>query len=175
MLWRFFETFLMKCLQECIKCYTFAPQKQKGRLAQLVQSVCLTSRGSGVRIPQRPQEKSKVERLCSFFLYPSGVVLCCVCQYPMLCLPTPYAVFANALCCVCQRSTFNSLKNNDCYELMATVTTYSSPSSRLISCNSLRIDCRRPIISEVSLAALRFLFSTAFAAAIFMPRTLSKL
>ncbi len=26
----------------------------RGRLAQLVQSVCLTSRGSGVRIPQRP-------------------------------------------------------------------------------------------------------------------------
>ena len=30
-----------------------------GRLAQLVQSTCLTSRGSGVRIPQRPQLKSK--------------------------------------------------------------------------------------------------------------------
>ena len=30
-----------------------------GRLAQLVQSTCLTSRGSGVRIPQRPQPKSK--------------------------------------------------------------------------------------------------------------------
>ena len=28
-----------------------------GRLAQLVQSVCLTSRGSGVRIPQRPQNE----------------------------------------------------------------------------------------------------------------------
>ena len=28
-----------------------------GRLAQLVQSTCLTSRGSGVRIPQRPQLK----------------------------------------------------------------------------------------------------------------------
>ena len=28
-----------------------------GSLAQLVQSVCLTSRGSGVRIPQLPQEK----------------------------------------------------------------------------------------------------------------------
>ena len=28
---------------------------KQGRLAQLVQSVCLTSRGSGVRIPQRPQ------------------------------------------------------------------------------------------------------------------------
>ena len=29
-------------------------RKRIGRLAQLVQSVCLTSRGSGVRIPQRP-------------------------------------------------------------------------------------------------------------------------
>ena len=29
-------------------------QPFQGRLAQLVQSVCLTSRGSGVRIPQRP-------------------------------------------------------------------------------------------------------------------------
>ena len=29
-------------------------RKSLGRLAQLVQSVCLTSRGSGVRIPQRP-------------------------------------------------------------------------------------------------------------------------
>ena len=28
--------------------------ENEGRLAQLVQSVCLTSRGSGVRIPQRP-------------------------------------------------------------------------------------------------------------------------
>ena len=32
-------------------------QIEKGRLAQLVQSVCLTSRGSGVRIPQRPPIK----------------------------------------------------------------------------------------------------------------------
>ena len=30
----------------------------EGRLAQLVQSVCLTSRGSGVRIPQRPPNKT---------------------------------------------------------------------------------------------------------------------
>ena len=30
----------------------------KGSLAQLVQSICLTSRGSGVRIPQLPQKKS---------------------------------------------------------------------------------------------------------------------
>ena len=33
--------------------------KSKGRLAQLVQSVCLTSRGSGVRIPQRPQQEQE--------------------------------------------------------------------------------------------------------------------
>ena len=31
-------------------------RKHIGRLAQLVQSVCLTSRGSAVRIRQRPQE-----------------------------------------------------------------------------------------------------------------------
>ena len=33
-----------------------------GRLAQLVQSVCLTSRGSGVRIPQRPHRFSRFRR-----------------------------------------------------------------------------------------------------------------
>ena len=32
---------------------------KQGRLAQLVQSVCLTSRGSGVRIPQRPPENKQ--------------------------------------------------------------------------------------------------------------------
>ena len=31
------------------------PKTQKGSLAQLVQSICLTSRGSGVRTPQLPQ------------------------------------------------------------------------------------------------------------------------
>ena len=35
---------------------------ENGRLAQLVQSVCLTSRGSGVRIPQRPQNKKLSSR-----------------------------------------------------------------------------------------------------------------
>ena len=33
--------------------------EKQGRLAQLVQSVCLTSRGSGVRIPQRPRGTSR--------------------------------------------------------------------------------------------------------------------
>ena len=32
---------------------------RSGRLAQLVQSTCLTSRGSGVRIPHRPQLKKR--------------------------------------------------------------------------------------------------------------------
>ena len=34
-----------------------------GRLAQLVQSICLTSRGSAVRIRQRPHKKQKHFRL----------------------------------------------------------------------------------------------------------------
>ena len=36
------------------KFFDCASSENIGRLAQLVQSVCLTSRGSGVRIPQRP-------------------------------------------------------------------------------------------------------------------------
>ena len=52
-------SFLLRCLLNCGRVSIFAPQSrtkasQIGRLAQLVQSVCLTSRGSGVRIPQRP-------------------------------------------------------------------------------------------------------------------------
>ena len=37
-----------------------APLQDEGSLAQLVQSVCLTSRGSGVRIPQLPQNNCKI-------------------------------------------------------------------------------------------------------------------
>ena len=33
-----------------------------GRLAQLVQSICLTSRGSAVRIRQRPQNENQLFR-----------------------------------------------------------------------------------------------------------------
>ena len=39
-----------------------------GRLAQLVQSVCLTSRGSGVRIPQRPQVVAQQRLFISLIL-----------------------------------------------------------------------------------------------------------
>ena len=45
---------------------TFAPLSRKeGHLAQLVQSVCLTSRGSGVRIPQCPLPFPQVARRSS--------------------------------------------------------------------------------------------------------------
>lgn len=49
------------------KSYIFASHLREnatliGRLAQLVQSICLTSRGSAVRIRQRPPEGGNVER-----------------------------------------------------------------------------------------------------------------
>ena len=37
--------------------------RARGRLAQLVQSVCLTSRGSGVRIPQRPRHQPRLNAI----------------------------------------------------------------------------------------------------------------
>lgn len=39
---------------------TFATPYKKGRLAQLVQSISFTPRGSGVRIPHCPQKTQKV-------------------------------------------------------------------------------------------------------------------
>ena len=61
----FFSTFLLKCLEVIKKAvslqrfreirHTKFTDVMKGRLAQLVQSICLTSRGSAVRIRQRPQ------------------------------------------------------------------------------------------------------------------------
>ena len=50
---------------------TFAFPNNKGRLAQLVQSTSFTPRGSGVRIPQRPQKTVKFGCLFLFmhFVY----------------------------------------------------------------------------------------------------------
>ena len=63
----FFSTFLLKCLEVIKKAvslqrfreirHTKFTEVMKGRLAQLVQSICLTSRGSAVRIRQRPHKK----------------------------------------------------------------------------------------------------------------------
>ena len=48
---------------------SLSTEKPQGRLAQLVQSVCLTSRGSGVRIPQRPHKPSATRK--AFFISPT--------------------------------------------------------------------------------------------------------
>ncbi len=51
------------------KAITFAASNRIGSLAQLVQSICLTSRGSGVRTPQLPLKKSTYENFVSAFLF----------------------------------------------------------------------------------------------------------
>ena len=43
------------CRQIFALIFALLSTKRKGSLAQLVQSICLTSRGSGVRTPQLPQ------------------------------------------------------------------------------------------------------------------------
>ena len=53
----FFSKKICQSFAEFKNCTTFASAiKQHGRLAQLVQSIWFTPRGSGVRIPQRRQE-----------------------------------------------------------------------------------------------------------------------
>jgi hypothetical protein len=46
-------------------------QAECGRLAQLVQSISFTPRGSGVRIPHRPQGKPK--HMFRLFLFPKAL------------------------------------------------------------------------------------------------------
>ena len=78
---KFFEKKRGRCFAGFIKLPTFAIAKRKqalpseaespkenGRLAQLVQSVCLTSRGSAVRIRQRPQNL-RPHVACGLFLF----------------------------------------------------------------------------------------------------------
>src|SRR5699024_7979006 len=47
-------------------------RKNFGRLAQLVQSICLTSRGSAVRIRQRPQKIESVNLMINRLFYLSS-------------------------------------------------------------------------------------------------------
>ena len=75
----FFSTFLLKCLEVIKKAvslqrfreirHTKFTEVMKGRLAQLVQSICLTSRGSAVRIRQRPLKKKDLQVIVSLFLF----------------------------------------------------------------------------------------------------------
>ena len=81
----FFSTFLLKCLEVIKKAvslqrfreirHTKFTEVMKGRLAQLVQSICLTSRGSAVRIRQRPLKKKDLQVIVSLFfiLYNSAI------------------------------------------------------------------------------------------------------
>ena len=80
---KFFSTFSQKYLEVIKKAVSLQRfreiehiklnEQMKGRLAQLVQSICLTSRGSGVRIPVLPlslkRERSKACAL-DLFLFP---------------------------------------------------------------------------------------------------------
>ena len=94
----FFSTFSSKHLEVIKKAVslqrfreirrTKLTEVMKGRLAQLVQSICLTSRGSAVRIRQRPLllRRSNHENLymVAFFIYPTNT------KEPLL---NPYYLF----------------------------------------------------------------------------------
>ena len=81
---KFFSTFSQKYLEVIKKAVSLQRfreiehiklnEQMKGRLAQLVQSICLTSRGSAVRIRQRPLPKGKSyeeirETFCISYLF----------------------------------------------------------------------------------------------------------
>ena len=76
---KFFSTFSQKYLEVIKKAVSLQRfreiehiklnEQMKGRLAQLVQSICLTSRGSAVRIRQRPLFfKSNHDYMIAFFI-----------------------------------------------------------------------------------------------------------
>lgn len=66
----FFSKKICQSFAEFKNCTTFASAiKQHGRLAQLVQSIWFTPRGSGVRIPQRPQKRSLTKKFVRLFLF----------------------------------------------------------------------------------------------------------
>ena len=73
---KFFSTFSQKYLEVIKKAVSLQRfreiehiklnEQMKGRLAQLVQSICLTSRGSAVRIRQRPR---RIPPRCGIFCF----------------------------------------------------------------------------------------------------------
>ena len=66
----FFKKKIHQSFAEFKNCTTFASAiKQYGRLAQLVQSIWFTPRGSGVRIPQRPRNRSLTKKFVRLFLF----------------------------------------------------------------------------------------------------------
>lgn len=85
---KFFSTFSQKYLEVIKKAVSLQRfreiehiklnEQMKGRLAQLVQSICLTSRGSAVRIRQRPQHRVLAEYFCEDFLFLWLIWLRCI-------------------------------------------------------------------------------------------------
>ena len=79
---KFFSTFSQKYLEVIKKAVSLQRfreiehiklnEQMKGRLAQLVQSICLTSRGSAVRIRQRPQKIESVNLMINRLFYLSS-------------------------------------------------------------------------------------------------------
>ncbi len=74
---KFFSTFSQKYLEVIKKAVSLQRFREieriklnelmKGRLAQLVQSICLTSRGSAVRIRQRPPKNEALHTMMQGF------------------------------------------------------------------------------------------------------------
>ena len=80
---KFFSTFSQKYLEVIKKAVSLQRfreiehiklnEQMKGRLAQLVQSICLTSRGSAVRIRQRPPLLIAIMiSMVAFFIFPTN-------------------------------------------------------------------------------------------------------
>ncbi len=67
MLWqKFFKNFFKKVFAYS-KTSLYLQSNYEGRVAQLVQSTWFTPKGSGVRIPSRPQKRSSKEDLFLFY------------------------------------------------------------------------------------------------------------
>ena len=63
---------------------TLLKQEVIGRLAQLVQSICLTSRGSAVRIRQRPPKNEALHTMMQGFFYINKLRLVCMVMKTLL-------------------------------------------------------------------------------------------
>ena len=64
-------------------------KKRKGSIAQLVQSVCLTSRGSGVRLPLLPPKSDSGNWVAFFCTHSPGPLLPSGCSVEYICRREP--------------------------------------------------------------------------------------
>ena len=95
------DNFTFWCKKKCVKnlqkrkkgvpLHRFWNERE-GRLAQPVQSICLTSRGSGVRIPQRPPRRKTLGR-CLFCFMSSISVFSITFLYFNMCESIKWTIF----------------------------------------------------------------------------------